>query len=235
MHILSKHTHRHTHLPLSLQRLGNVLTVLHVLFCSALLVCAVVSVSSVYGTHNCAACEPGKYTEEADQTECLSCPPGTYAAVSICMHAEAFNTKNLTESHIQRLTKVLLIHMYVSLHMSFYRAHAQTMKKLYHRIGSCTRTKCTGLWTARRRMIQTQVVKTSTSLYPRDGPWQTTIPIHGPSCRTPGELTKWFLQMDMHTQLLLYMAGNMLVICGVLGTCSCLGRRTWVWIAIRGF
>jgi hypothetical protein len=44
------------------------------------------------------------------------------------MHAQkAFNTKNLTESHIQRLTKALLIHIYVPLLMSVCRVHAQTM------------------------------------------------------------------------------------------------------------
>ena len=44
------------------------------------------------------------------------------------MHAQkAFNTKNLTVSHIQRLTNGLLIHIYVPLLMSGCRVHAQTM------------------------------------------------------------------------------------------------------------
>ena len=44
------------------------------------------------------------------------------------MHEQkAFNTKNLTQSHIQRLTKGLLIHIYVPLRMSVCRVHAQTL------------------------------------------------------------------------------------------------------------
>ena len=111
VHTLSLHTHRHKKAFTSESPSADCSS------CSVLRCSRVpLFLSSLYSNDDCTACEPGKYTEEANQTECLSCQPGAYSAVSICTH-KRHSTKILTKSHIQRLIKGSLIHIYVPLRM----------------------------------------------------------------------------------------------------------------------
>ncbi len=89
---------------------------------------------------------------------------------------------------------------------------------------SSTMGESTGRWTARHRLLRaTPNVKTTTSLCPRAGRWQPTMPIQNTSSdRSAGEHRLWFLKMDVHTRLPLLGVGI-----GIGKSCLRLGQRTW--------